>query len=152
MVHTRFSTNTFPSWARAHPYRYISHNGEINTLRGNVNWLHARQSMFKSSLFGDDLTKVLPALDTEGSDSAMLDNVLELLHLSGRSLAHAMMMMVPEPWSPARVDVAGAARLLRVPRVPDGAVGRARVASPSPTASGSAPRSTATGSARRATT
>ncbi len=99
MVHSRFSTNTFPSWARAHPYRYISHNGEINTLRGNVNWIHARQSMFRSSLFGDDLQKVLPAVDTDGSDSAILDNVLELLHLSGRSLAHAMMMLVPEPWS-----------------------------------------------------
>ena len=99
MVHSRFSTNTFPSWARAHPYRYISHNGEINTLRGNVNWIHARQSMFRSSLFGEDLQKVLPAVDTEGSDSAILDNVLELLHLSGRSLAHGMMMMVPEPWS-----------------------------------------------------
>ncbi len=99
MVHSRFSTNTFPSWARAHPYRFISHNGEINTLRGNVNWFHARQSMFSSSLFGDDLTKVLPVVDGEGSDSAILDNVLELLHLAGRSVAHGMMMMVPEPWS-----------------------------------------------------
>ena len=99
MVHSRFSTNTFPSWARAHPYRYISHNGEINTLRGNVNWIHARQSMFRSSLFGDDLQKVLPAVDSEGSDSGILDNVLELLHLSGRSLAHGMMMLVPEPWN-----------------------------------------------------
>ena len=99
MVHSRFSTNTFPSWARAHPYRYISHNGEINTLRGNVNWFHARQSMFRSSLFGADLQKVLPAVDTEGSDSTILDNVLELLHLSGRSLAHGMMMLVPEPWN-----------------------------------------------------
>jgi glutamate synthase (ferredoxin) len=98
MVHSRFSTNTFPSWARAHPYRYISHNGEINTLRGNVNWMHARQSQFSSKLFGNDLTKALPAIDTEGSDSAILDNTLELLYLSGRSLAHALMMMVPEPW------------------------------------------------------
>jgi len=99
MVHSRFSTNTFPSWGRAHPYRYISHNGEINTLRGNINWMHARESMFRSSLFGDDLRKVLPAIDPEGSDSAMLDNVLELLYLSGRSLPHALMMTVPEPWS-----------------------------------------------------
>jgi glutamate synthase (ferredoxin) len=98
MVHSRFSTNTFPSWARAHPYRYISHNGEINTLRGNVNWMHARQSQFSSKLFGDELTKALPAIDTEGSDSAILDNTLELLYLSGRSVAHALMMMVPEPW------------------------------------------------------
>ena len=98
MVHSRFSTNTFPSWPRAHPYRYISHNGEINTLRGNVNWMHARQSQFSSKLFGDELTKALPAIDVEGSDSAILDNVLELLYLSGRSVAHALMMMVPEPW------------------------------------------------------
>ena len=98
MVHSRFSTNTFPSWPRAHPYRYISHNGEINTLRGNVNWMHARQAQFKSTLFGDELTKALPAVDVEGSDSAILDNVLELLYLSGRSVAHSLMMMVPEPW------------------------------------------------------
>jgi glutamate synthase (NADPH) large chain len=99
MVHSRFSTNTFPSWSRAHPYRYISHNGEINTLRGNINWMHARQSMMQSKLFGDDLKKILTIIDLEGSDSAMFDNVLELLHLSGRSLPHAMMMMVPEPYS-----------------------------------------------------
>ncbi len=99
LVHSRFSTNTFPSWARAHPYRYISHNGEINTLRGNVNWMFARQSTLRSPVFGDDLRKVLPAVDADGSDTAIFDNVLELLHLSGRSLAHAMTMMVPEPWS-----------------------------------------------------
>ncbi|HYG70274.1 MAG TPA: glutamate synthase central domain-containing protein, partial [Anaeromyxobacteraceae bacterium] len=99
MVHSRFSTNTFPSWSRAHPYRYISHNGEINTLRGNINWMHARQSMMRSGLFGDDLQKILTVIDTDGSDSAMFDNVLELLTLAGRELPHAMMMMVPEPWS-----------------------------------------------------
>jgi glutamate synthase (NADPH/NADH) large chain len=99
MVHSRFSTNTFPSWSRAHPYRYISHNGEINTLRGNINWIHARQSMMRSSLLGDDLKKILTVVDTEGSDSAMFDNVLELLTLTGRELPHAMMMMVPEPWA-----------------------------------------------------
>ena len=99
MVHQRFSTNTFPSWSRAHPYRYISHNGEINTLRGNINWMHARQSMMRSKLFGEDLKKILTIIDTEGSDSAMFDNVLELLTLSGRELPHAMMMMVPEPWA-----------------------------------------------------
>ncbi|HUJ24535.1 MAG TPA: glutamate synthase central domain-containing protein, partial [Myxococcales bacterium] len=99
MVHSRFSTNTFPSWGRAHPYRYISHNGEINTLRGNINWMHARQSMMQSKLFGKDLLKILTVIDTEGSDSAMFDNVLELLTLSGRELPHAIMMMVPEPWS-----------------------------------------------------
>jgi glutamate synthase (NADPH/NADH) large chain len=99
MVHSRFSTNTFPSWSRAHPYRYISHNGEINTLRGNINWMHARQSMMRSPLFGDDMQKILTVVDTEGSDSAMFDNVLELLTLAGRELPHAMMMMVPEPWN-----------------------------------------------------
>ena len=98
MVHSRFSTNTFPTWARAHPYRYLSHNGEINTLRGNLNWMRARQSMLKSRLFGEDLRKVFPVIDESGSDSAMLDNTLELLLLAGRSLPHAMMMMIPEPW------------------------------------------------------
>ncbi|HUM03182.1 MAG TPA: glutamate synthase large subunit, partial [Thermoanaerobaculia bacterium] len=99
MVHSRFSTNTFPSWSRAHPYRYISHNGEINTLRGNVNWMQARQRMFESRLFGDDLKKILPVIDLDGSDSSMFDNVLELLLLAGRSLPHALAMMIPEPWS-----------------------------------------------------
>jgi glutamate synthase (ferredoxin) len=99
LVHSRFSTNTFPSWSRAHPYRLIAHNGEINTLRGNVNWMHARESMFKSRLFGDDLQKCIPVVDTDGSDSGMFDNVVELLMLAGRSLPHAMMMMIPEPWS-----------------------------------------------------
>ena len=99
MVHSRFSTNTFPSWQRSHPYRLIAHNGEINTLRGNVNWMQARESMFASKLFGDDLKKCVPVVDTEGSDSAMFDNVLELLYLSGRPLPQAVMMMVPEPWS-----------------------------------------------------
>jgi glutamate synthase (NADPH) large chain len=99
LVHSRFSTNTFPSWSRAHPYRMIAHNGEINTLRGNVNWMHARESMFGSKLFGDDLKKCIPVVDTDGSDSGMFDNVLELLVLAGRSLPHAMMMMIPEPWS-----------------------------------------------------
>ncbi|UCF39412.1 MAG: glutamate synthase large subunit [Acidobacteriota bacterium] len=99
MVHSRFSTNTFPSWARAHPYRYLAHNGEINTLRGNINWMRARQSMFKSELFGEDVQKILPVLDESGSDSGIFDNALELLHLAGRSLAHSVMMMIPEPWS-----------------------------------------------------
>ncbi len=99
LVHSRFSTNTFPSWERAHPYRYLIHNGEINTLRGNVNWMHARQSLFSSPLFGDDIKKILPVVDQEGSDSSMFDNVLELLVLSGRSLPHAAMMMIPEPWA-----------------------------------------------------
>ncbi|MBP3962411.1 glutamate synthase large subunit [Paenibacillus lignilyticus] len=99
LVHSRFSTNTFPSWERAHPYRYLIHNGEINTLRGNVNWMHARQTMVASELFGDDLDKIKPIINPDGSDTAMFDNTLEFLYLSGRSLPHAAMMMVPEPWS-----------------------------------------------------
>ena len=97
-MHSRFSTNTFPTWERAHPYRYVAHNGEINTLRGNINWMHARQSLFASDLFGDDLKKLLPVINEDGSDSAMFDNALEFLALSGRSLPHAVMMMIPEPW------------------------------------------------------
>jgi glutamate synthase domain-containing protein 2/glutamate synthase domain-containing protein 1/glutamate synthase domain-containing protein 3 len=99
LVHSRFSTNTFPSWNRAHPYRYLAHNGEINTLRGNINWMHARQAQFESDLFGDDIKKILPVINTDGSDSAMFDNCLELLVLAGRSLPHSIMMMIPEPWS-----------------------------------------------------
>jgi glutamate synthase domain-containing protein 2/glutamate synthase domain-containing protein 1/glutamate synthase domain-containing protein 3 len=98
LVHSRFSTNTFPSWELAHPYRYIAHNGEINTLRGNVNWMRARESQLASELFGADLEKVLPVVRPGGSDSATFDNVLELLVLAGRSLPHALMMMVPEAW------------------------------------------------------
>src|SRR5499426_2126531 len=98
VVHSRFSTNTFPSWGRAHPYRYLIHNGEINTLRGNENWMHARQGMLASELFGDDLKKVFPIIQEDGSDSAKFDNCLEFLALSGRSLPHAVMMMIPEPW------------------------------------------------------
>ncbi len=99
LVHARFSTNTFPSWDRAHPYRYIAHNGEINTLRGNINWMHAREALFDSPVFGDDIKKILPIINPNGSDSSMFDNTLELLVLAGRPLAHAMMMMIPEPWS-----------------------------------------------------
>jgi glutamate synthase (ferredoxin) len=99
LVHSRFSTNTFPSWDRSHPYRYVAHNGEINTLRGNINWMKAREALFASELFGDDLKKLLPVINPNGSDSAMFDNTLELLVLAGRPLAHAVMMMIPEPWS-----------------------------------------------------
>jgi glutamate synthase (ferredoxin) len=99
LVHSRFSTNTFPSWDRAHPYRYLAHNGEINTLRGNYNWMKAREALFESDLFGEDTQKILPIINPNGSDSAMFDNTLELLVLAGRSLPHAMMMMIPEPWS-----------------------------------------------------
>ena len=98
VIHSRFSTNTFPSWERAHPYRYMIHNGEINTLRGNENWMHARQAMLASELFGDDMRKLFPIIQEDGSDSAKFDNCLEFLTLSGRSLPQAMMMMIPEPW------------------------------------------------------
>ncbi|MDA1274517.1 MAG: glutamate synthase large subunit [Verrucomicrobia bacterium] len=99
LVHSRFSTNTFPSWHRSHPYRYMAHNGEINTLRGNINWMHARQAMFETELFGDDVKKILPIIAADGSDSAIFDNAMELLVLAGRSLPHAAMMMIPEPWT-----------------------------------------------------
>ncbi|HTM25907.1 MAG TPA: glutamate synthase large subunit [Vicinamibacterales bacterium] len=99
LVHQRFSTNTFPSWPLAHPYRLIAHNGEINTLRGNINWMRARESLLRSPLFGDGLRRILPIIREGGSDTATLDNVLELLMLAGRSLPHAILMMIPEPWS-----------------------------------------------------
>jgi glutamate synthase (NADPH) large chain len=98
LVHQRFSTNTFPTWHLAHPYRYICHNGEINTLRGNVNWMYARQSVLASPLFGDDISKLFPIITPGGSDSAMLDNMVELLTLGGRSLPHVLSMLIPEAW------------------------------------------------------
>jgi glutamate synthase domain-containing protein 2/glutamate synthase domain-containing protein 1/glutamate synthase domain-containing protein 3 len=101
LVHSRFSTNTFPSWALAQPFRYIAHNGEINTLKGNINWMRARQSLLSSKLFTDDeLDKIYPFLinEAKGSDSSVLDNVIELLTLAGRSLPHVMTMMIPEAW------------------------------------------------------
>ena len=98
LVHSRFSTNTFPTWPLAHPYRYICHNGEINTLKGNVNWMRARQGRLGSDLFGDDLQKLYPIVYDRQSDSACLDNALEFLVMGGRSLPHAMMMLIPEPW------------------------------------------------------
>ena len=99
LVHQRYSTNTFPTWDLAHPFRFVAHNGEINTLRGNVNWMRARQSLLASEKYGPDLHKVLPIYTTGGSDSANFDNVLELLVVTGRSLPEAMSMMVPEPWA-----------------------------------------------------
>jgi glutamate synthase domain-containing protein 2/glutamate synthase domain-containing protein 1/glutamate synthase domain-containing protein 3 len=98
LVHSRFSTNTFPSWELAHPYRTICHNGEINTVMGNVNWMRARESELSSVLFGDDLRKILPVVTPGNSDSATFDNVMELLLLAGRSPAHAAMMMIPEAY------------------------------------------------------
>jgi glutamate synthase domain-containing protein 2/glutamate synthase domain-containing protein 1/glutamate synthase domain-containing protein 3 len=98
LVHSRFSTNTFPSWPRAQPFRYTCHNGEINTMRGNENWMHARQMQLESDLFGDDLKKLLPVIVGDGSDSQHFDNCLEFLMMAGRSLPHVIMMMIPEPW------------------------------------------------------
>jgi glutamate synthase (NADPH) large chain len=98
VVHQRFSTNTFPSWSLAHPFRYISHNGEINTLRGNINWMTAREALFESELFGEDMKDLLPVVVEGGSDSAVFDNAVEMLVMTGRSLPHAMMMLIPEAW------------------------------------------------------
>jgi glutamate synthase domain-containing protein 2/glutamate synthase domain-containing protein 1/glutamate synthase domain-containing protein 3 len=98
LVHERFSTNTLGSWDLAHPYRYVAHNGEINTLRGNINWMRARESRLESLLFGEDIAKISPIIQPGQSDSASFDNVLELLYLAGRSLPHAVAMMIPEAW------------------------------------------------------
>ncbi len=98
LVHQRYSTNTFPSWDRAQPFRYLAHNGEINTLRGNVNWMNAREGVIHSDVFGDELKKIYPIIEANNSDSANLDNALELLLASGKSLAHAVSMLIPEAW------------------------------------------------------
>ena len=98
LVHSRFSTNTFPSWPLAHPYRLIAHNGEINTVKGNRNWMHARESLLTSDIIPGDLERLFPICTPEASDSASFDEVLELLHLGGRSLPHAVLMMIPEAW------------------------------------------------------
>jgi glutamate synthase domain-containing protein 2/glutamate synthase domain-containing protein 1/glutamate synthase domain-containing protein 3 len=98
MVHQRFSTNTFPSWELAHPFRYVAHNGEINTVRGNQNWMRARELLFESKLFGDDIQKIIPVIPEGLSDSASFDCALELLHQTGRSLPHAVLMMIPAAW------------------------------------------------------
>ncbi len=99
LVHQRFSTNTMPEWRLAHPFRYISHNGEINTVRGNSNWMRARESLCESELFGDNIKKIFPIITEGGSDSAIFDNVMEFLYMSGRPLPHAVLMMIPEAWS-----------------------------------------------------
>ncbi len=98
LVHQRFSTNTFPSWQLAHPYRYLCHNGEINTVRGNVNWMNAREKVLATDAFGDDIRKIMPVIAPNGSDSAALDNAVEALTLAGRSLPHVMAMLIPEAW------------------------------------------------------
>ena len=99
LVHQRFSTNTFPSWRLAHPYRYVAHNGEINTIRGNISWMNARQGVLNSSLYGEEIDKLFPVITPGGSDSGSLDNAVEFLYQSGRSLPHVMAMLIPEAWA-----------------------------------------------------
>ena len=99
LIHQRFSTNTFPTWERAQPFRYLAHNGEINTAKGNANWMHSREATLHSKLFGSDIEKIKPIIDNSGSDSTQIDNALELLIQSGRSIAHSFMMLIPEAWS-----------------------------------------------------
>ena len=122
-MHSRFSTNTFPSWPLAHPYRFIAHNGEINTVQGNRNWMRAREAMLASDLL-PGLERAFPICTPGASDTARFDEVLELLHLGGRPLPHAMLMMIPEAWENHATMDADAARLLPLPRLADGAVGR----------------------------
>src|SRR5207244_4729607 len=98
LVHSRFSTNTFPSWPLAHPYRYIAHNGEINTVQGNRNWMRAREALLQSEFLPGDLERIFPICTPGASDNASFDEALELLHMGGRSLPHAVLMMIPEPW------------------------------------------------------
>src|SRR4029077_17122437 len=99
LVHQRLSNNTFPSWRLAHPYRFVAHNGEINTVRGNVNWMAARQASVQSELFGDDINRLWPISYEGQSDTACFDNALEFLVQGGYSLPHAVMMMIPEAWA-----------------------------------------------------
>ena len=125
VVHSRFSTNTFPAWELAHPFRMIAHNGEINTVKGNRNWMRAREALLASDVIPGDLERLFPICTPDASDSASFDEVVELLHLGGRSLPHAMLMMIPEAWeNNAAMDQAPEG-LLRLPLLPDGALGRA---------------------------
>ncbi len=124
LVHSRFSTNTNPSWERAHPNRYILHNGEINTIRGNVDRMLAREETMHSAVLEADMDKILPVVDQSGSDSAMLDNTLEFLMMNGIPLPQAVMMCIPEPWANDRKIEPGEAGLLPLLRHHDGALGR----------------------------
>ena len=151
LVHQRFSTNTFPSWRLAHPYRFIAHNGEINTVRGNVNWMYARRRSMESALLGADLDKMWPLIPHGQSDTACLDNALELLVAGGYPLAHAMMMLIPEAWAGNPQMDAKRRGFYEYHACPHGAVGRSRPRWPSPTDGRSVPRSTAMACAPRAT-
>ena len=144
LVHSRFSTNTLGSWDLAHPFHYLAHNGEINTVRGNRQWMHAREPQLRSAQLGDDLPKLFPLIDERWSDSAALDAAFELLVLAGRAPAHALAMLIPAAWSQADADGGRPARVLRVPRRHARAVGRTRPRSPSATAARPVRRSTAT--------
>ena len=123
MVHSRFSTNTFPSWDRAQPNRFMSHNGEINTLLGNKNWMNARQGVAKSELFGDDLSKLFPVVEPDCSDSGTFDNVLEFLLMTGRTLQEAVLMMIPEGLAATPGHGCGQAGVLRIPLLFNGTLG-----------------------------
>ena len=122
MVHSRFSTNTFPSWDRAMPNRCMSHNGEINTIKGNINWMRAREGSLASSLYGDSITKLFPIIEPNCSDSGNFDNVLEFLSLSGRSLQESILMMIPEAWQNKKT-LTQPEKLLRISINDDGALG-----------------------------
>ena len=124
VVHSRFSTNTFPAWELAHPFRMIAHNGEINTVKGNRNWMRAREALLASDVIPGDLERLFPICTPDASDSASFDEVVELLHLGGRSLPHAMLMMIPEAWENNEQMDQAQEGLLRLPLLPDGAVGR----------------------------
>ena len=126
IVHSRFSTNTLGEWRLAHPYRYLSHNGEINTVRGNRNWMSAREGTLTSELFGEDVSKLAPVCLPDVSDTASLDHAFELLVLGGRDIDHVAAMMIPEAWFGHEAMPQDSQGLLRVPRLPDGALGRSR--------------------------
>ena len=152
LVHSRYSTNTTPSWERAHPNRYIIHNGEINTLRGNVSWIRAREPMLYSPVLGADLERVMPIINREGSDSAILDNVLEFLTMNGRPLDRAVTLMMPEPWGQEPRPRREAPRVRRLPVHAHGALGRPGGDRLHGRPHGGGPRWTGTACARPATT
>ncbi len=151
MFHSRFSTNTFPSWKLAHPYRMVAHNGEINTLRGNINWMTAREALFRSPHF-PVVSKILPVIEERGSDTASLDNALELLVRAGRPIAARDDDADPRSLERPRVDARREEGVLRVPQLPDGAVGRPRIGRVHRRQARSAPCSTGTGSGHPGTT
>ena len=124
MVHSRYSTNTFPSWDRAHPYRFIAHNGEINTLRGNINWMHARETLLSNPIFGDDIKKLMPVINPDGSDSAMFDNVVEMLVAGGTLAAARDANDGSGSLERKRFDGRREKSFLRISLDADGAVGR----------------------------